>query len=318
MNALKNALVVPTIREANIKEFLREWSAHDFDTIVVEDNPQKSFNLNSDIEHFSWKEIDEELGNKSWIISRRDSAIRSFGFYYAYKMGYENIFTLDDDCLPINISFIEDHLKNLNNFSQWTHSVPGQRTRGFPYGDVGKNTNVKVSMGLWENVPDYDAIQELSGNNPKLVLPTEVRLMPANQYFPLCGMNMCFKREIAPLMYFPLQGKGWPYGRFDDIWCGVIMKKVCDWLRFQIAVGPPNVNHTRASNVFKNIIKEAPGIGFHDTFWKSIDEVDLTNDNPIGCMVEISEKLSNSNDEYLRKVGYAIKDWADIFLNVTL
>lgn len=313
----KTALVVPTIRKESIVEFLQSWGNQDWDIIIVEDNPESTFRASNVSYHFSWKEIDEMLGKDSWIISRRDSAIRSFGFYYAYKEGYEKIVTLDDDCAPINSphQFYEEHLENLNNFSQWAHSVPGQRTRGFPYGTTGTNHNVKVSMGLWENVPDYDAVQELSGNNPKLVLPTESRLMPNGQYFPFCGMNVCFEREVAPLMYFPLQGEGYPYRRFDDIWCGVILKKICDHLGWQIAVGPPHINHTRASNVFVNLEKEAPGIGFHDTFWKTVDSIELSCNNAIECMREIGFGLANKSKptSYLNKVGRAIVSWSNLF-----
>lgn len=314
---MKHALVVPTIRETSILEFLNAWDGLDWEIIVVEDNPEKSFRLIDVEHHYSWSEIDELLGDKSWIISRRDSAIRSFGFYIAYLMGAEHIFTLDDDCLPRSKSFIEEHKRAIEEAPLWIDSVPGYRTRGFPYEDVGLNTKVVMNMGLWHGVPDYDAVQQLSGVAPKrITLPQGHRLIPANQYFPMCGMNVCFKREAAPLMYFPLQGKGWPYRRFDDIWCGVIMKKICDHLGLQVSIGPPHILHSKASNVYKNLEKEAPGIGFHDTFWKTINSISLNETTPIGCMAQLGQNLLNvSANEYMWEVGRALVEWASLFSN---
>jgi len=313
---MTTALVVPSIREKNILEFLDNWKdIHWDEIIVVEDNPEKTFRLGSRVSHFSWAEIEFHMEDRSWIISHRDSAIRSFGFYYAHMIGHDYIYTLDDDCAPLDPFFCEKHLENLNTSTKWTYSVPGQRTRGFPYDDLGKNRNVMVSMGLWENVPDYAAIQELGGNNPKLVLPETSTLMPANQYFPFCGMNVCFRNEAAVLMYFPLQGEGYPYRRFDDIWCGVIMKKICDHLGWQVAVGPPHINHTKASNKFVNLEKEAPGIAFHDTFWKTVDSIKLEGDTAVECMRDIGWGLRKKSevDSYLNNVGKAIVTWANLF-----
>jgi len=40
-------------------------------------------------------------------------------------------------------------------------------------------------------------------------------------------------------------GEGQPYRRFDDIWFGVIAKRICDHLGWSIAVGDPHVHHGR-------------------------------------------------------------------------
>jgi hypothetical protein len=103
----KSILVVPSIRAANLKDFLEQTGAeYVFDqVIVVEDNPTRTFDLGDtgarDITHYSWAEIDADLKKDAWIISRRDSAIRSYGFQGAYRIGCRDfIYTLDDDCLP--------------------------------------------------------------------------------------------------------------------------------------------------------------------------------------------------------------------------
>jgi reversibly glycosylated polypeptide/UDP-arabinopyranose mutase len=309
-------LIVPTIREKSIKTFLSEWRKVEFfdATIIVEDNPEKTFEIDVD-HHYCWKDIDKDLGNSAWIISRRDSAIRSYGFLRAYRLGAEYIFTLDDDCLPLpGVQFCETHLNNLNKTPKWTESVPGFRTRGLPYINRGILENVKMSVGLWEGIPDFDAIHMLSGHIEKIVLP-RTRVMAKGQYFPLCGMNFAFRREATPLCLFPLMGQGQPFGRFDDIWFGVISKKVFDHLDWHITVGEPYIHHSKASDPFNNLVREAPGIKFNEKFWEVIDGVQLSGNSPTFCMEQIGRELSEKEDAYLKKLGEAILLWSSLFPN---
>jgi hypothetical protein len=309
-------LVVPTIREECIVKFLDLWNKFQFDEIIViEDNPEKTFQLGY-VHHFSWEDIEADLGENSWIISRRDSAIRSYGFYKAYQMNgsNNNIFTLDDDCLPHDANFVKGHLNNLHYTKKWTESVTGFRTRGLPYQNFGTMKNVGFSMGLWTGVPDLDAINMLTNHTPELVLP-KTRVASIGQYFPFCGMNFAFKREMTPLTYFPLMGKDSPFGRFDDIWFGVICKKICDHLNIAITIGEPYIYHSKASNAFDNLIKEAPGIKFNETFWNHIDNIKLYGNSPAYCMAEVGRHLEVEKDEYLKKLGKAMIVWSSLFPN---
>jgi reversibly glycosylated polypeptide/UDP-arabinopyranose mutase len=313
------ALVIPTIRETSIQSFLKAWSnqlnffGH---IIVVEDNPECSFELHrdeyslvmNDIGHYSWKEISADLGDDAWIFSRRDSAIRSYGFLKAYEVGSDYIYTLDDDCLPLNKTFFEEHIYNLERTPRWIPSVPGHRTRGMPYYNLGVADDVVMSVGLWENVSDYDAIQTLSGT-PYIKDFPETRVMPTGQYFPICGMNLCFRRAILPLLYFPLMGEGYPYRRFDDIWMGVICKKICDHLGLMITCGRPNVYHSKASDTFVNLVKEAPGIAFNEKFWEIVERVTLHGHDPLSCMEEVGFAFNHHQDAYINKLGIGIRTW---------
>ena len=311
---MRTALVVPSNRQNSIREFLNAWKAADtrWDSIiVVEDNPERTFDIDVD-HHVSWKEIEADLKEDKWIISRRDSAIRSYGFLLAHRQGADYIFTLDDDCLPVNNRFVEDHLLNFTDTPRWVESIPGQRTRGLPYFNMGKSNKVALSVGLWCGVPDFDSVQVLSQVPPPRDLPG-ARVMPSGQYFPLCGMNFCMRREITPLCYFPLQGEGYPYRRFDDIWFGVIAKKVIDHLRLQVVVGTPYICHSKASDPMVNLVKEAPGIAANEHFWEVIDEIELTGDDPVSCMYNVANGLIPQKDEYLAKLGQAIFRWSGLF-----
>ena len=313
-----DVLVVPTIRQKSINEFFDLWKCKGSwdEIIIIEDNPKKSFDIKCGL-HYSWKEIAKELGDDKWIISKRDSAIRSFGFLIAYKLGASIIYTLDDDCHPLEAShdpsldYINKHKKSFIN-KKWTELVPDCRSRGIPYKNLG-SLPVYLNVGLWDGIPDLDAIQMLSNATIDFTCRPDYRIIPSGQYFPMCGMNMSFKREVTPMMYFPLMGKESPYGRFDDIWCGVIFKKIVDHLKWNVSCGDPMVLHKKASNPFSNLVKEAPGIARNESFWETIDKITLTSYDPSSCMIEVGEKLQAEPDTYIQQYGKAIKTWIGLF-----
>lgn len=313
-----NVLVVPSIRSESIKEFLGLWKElkESWDEIIViEDNPQKTFDI--DVKHhYSWNEIEKDLGENAHIISRRDSAIRSYGFLVAYRLGAEHIYSLDDDCHPVGDIpyFCQKHLSNLNKSTKWTESILGMRTRGIPYKQLGVLNNVVFNMGLWRGVPDLDSIQTLSGGMPlNFEPPNTDRILPIGQYAPICGMNIAFKREVAVLSYFAPMGENQNFYRFDDIWFGIVLKKICDHLGLLISCGNPIIHHKRASDPFVNLVKEAPGIKANEEFWQIIDNTVLSAKSPKECLLEIAVNLGKQVDTYLQGYGRSLSLWASYF-----
>jgi hypothetical protein len=203
--------------------------------------------------------------------------------------------------------------------------------RGLPYANAGTLRNIYVSMGLWVGHPDIDAVQVLarpsrrgtSGSSGArndygdgvLDRGLSSRLMPGDQYFPMCGMNLAFRREAACLMYFPPMGLNSPYSRFDDIWAGLVLQRICRHLRYGIVCGQPVVEHRRASDPFTNLIKEAPGIRANENMWEIIDAVDLLGSDALTCMREMGAALGNyrDGDGYVRRWGCAILEWCKLF-----
>jgi reversibly glycosylated polypeptide/UDP-arabinopyranose mutase len=313
----KHILVIPSIREDRFNDFMQAWEkTGDWDEVIlIEDNPYKSFVINLN-HHYSWKEIEESLGDNSWVISRKDSAIRSFGFLVAQKLGAEYVLTLDDDCYPHDDRPIfQTHIEKMK-FSKWTESVPFMRTRGLPYKNLGTLVNIVANVGLWSKIPDLDSIQSLNdldfATNGNFQPPLGNRIIPTGQYFPDCGMNYCFRADVIPLSYFPLMGEDSPYCRFDDIWHGVIFKKIIDHLGWYVSVGEPFIAHQRASDVMVNLIKEAPGIRANETFWEKIDGTRLISQTPKDCMREIGETIKYDSDNYVAKLGTAIQVWVEL------
>jgi hypothetical protein len=317
-----NALVVPTNSADRLAEFLAAWAPWPWDRIVVvQDAPEADIRVPDTLEAvaaerlevFSWAEIDTMLSDPS-IISRQDSAIRSFGFWHAWATGAEIIFTLDDDCFPAGEDIVGRHRDNLYRTQAWQSSVPGMHVRGLPYRNAGVLRDVHLSMGLWRGCPDLDAITTLAGaQTGASIAGIGTRVMPSAQYFPMSGMNLAFRREVACLMYFPPMGLGQPYGRFDDIWCGIVLQRIFRHLSYSIVCGLPLVDHRRASNPFVNLVKEAPGVAANEHVWKTVDAVELSGNDPRSCMQEMGAALGASDDEYVSRWGQAIAAWCALF-----
>lgn len=304
------ALVIPSNRPDNLRSFLDAWKpVKDWDiTIAVHDGPE-AIRVGADVD-LCWGDIDKSPSCSAF--SRCDSAIRSFGFLEAYRLGADVILSIDDDCLPHSLPLAAGHVKNLTSTPRWCDTA-GERTRGKPYEALGTLGDVVISHGLWTGVPDYDAPTQLARGTQGNFVPTAgSQVIPRGQFFPMCGMNLAFKRQATPLMYFPLMGQGQPFSRFDDIWCGLIAKHVCDHLGWSVVNGEPFVHHSRASNVFINLVKESPGILENETAWKAIDEIKLTGRTAVECMAEIAEELTEKHG-YWSTVGKAIHLWLELF-----
>jgi hypothetical protein len=169
-------------------------------------------------------------------------------------------------------------------------------------------------MGLWRGCPDLDAITMLAGGGTAVsIASAQTRVMASHQYFLLSGMNLAFRREVACLMYFVPMGQGQPFRRFDDIWCGLGVQRICRHLGYSMTCGRPLVDHRRASDPIVNLVKEAPGVAANEHVWEAIDAVVLTERRPLGCMLELGAALAADADAYLAGWGRAIGIWCALF-----
>ena len=317
---MKAVIVIPTIREESVARFLEVWrdEFRGHRVIVVEDNPEPTFELGGhDIRHYSWADIDRELGDRSWIIPRRTDCVRSYGYYKAsQEPGVEMIVTLDDDCYPHTPGFLREHHRRLTepaHAPSWTSSGRGVLPRGIPYHAQHRELPCGLNHGLWTNVPDLDAVTQLANSRLGVAFEPVDQTIPLGSYFPMCGMNLAWKPELTPAMYFLLMGfREWPYDRFGDIWCGVLVKKICDHLGIGVTSGAPLVEHQRASNVWANLRKEAPGYEVNETLWREVDSVRLSGNSFRECYAELARGLPLKGD-YWDRLREAMMLWTELF-----
>lgn len=232
---------------------------------------------------------------------------------------YDLVVTLDDDCFPTECfasRTIGQAYHEAMSHACWQESVSGMRTRGMPYRDVGSMRSF-LHMGLWRNVPDLDGICQLHAmgcGQPTggFAPPTGRRVVSDRQFFPMSSMNLAFRRELIPAMYFPLMGDGQPCGCFDDIWAGVIAQRICRHLRLPISIGEPHVEHRRASDPFVNLKKEAPGVAMHERLWQIVDDCELGGSDALDCVREMSGHLRSQSDGYVIRLGEALAAWSSL------
>lgn len=349
----KIALVVPSIRKDSFERFVSEWRPtglfNRVDLILMEDNPTRTFDVTLDmlnhaenVTHLCWEDIDRY--EWSWIIPRRSDTVRSFAYWYAWKEGYEFIGTMDDDCYPTQeqrdgVTWDGVHLGALEMRSKWYNTLTSVTPRGIPYYNTGSRP-VYVNHGIWAGVLDYDAPHQLVDPQPEIYDGSN-RIVPHGTYFPMCGMNVMWRREATVLMYHLLMGqaketkftepvtmvmdyvadhskplKKLPFDRFGDIWCGILMKKVADHLGWAISTGTPYIHHDRASNPFTNLRKEANGIEVNEWFWENIDQVELAWDSPELCYAQLGLAIDQFGGEhagYWTDLSAAIATWVSLF-----
>ncbi len=270
-------------------DFLQSWTELEgVHLIVVQDSAldEKEFTAlarshpRREIEIHAWQDVEDELGERAWIFPKRTSARRCFGFWKAWQQGFDPILTLDTDCYPEGTGgyWLAAHQHNLDAKATlgWYPSTPGVGvlTRGMPY-RIREQADVWLSHGTWSGVPDFDAPSQLLYPNARFHPEHRTNVVPLHNFFPMCGMNLAFRRELAPAMYFGLQGPDWGIDRFDDIFAGILAKRVLDHLGKAAVTGAPSVEHRRQSDVFANLRKEAPGMELNENLWQAVRDVEL-------------------------------------------
>jgi reversibly glycosylated polypeptide/UDP-arabinopyranose mutase len=254
------AVVVPTIRD--MQPFMQAWTPlfekHDVELLVVYDG---------EVPKVRNETVNTLMGEYKDCIVNFNGGVRNLGFAYVAKflLDVEVIITLDDDEVPINDP-IQDHLDALNQRVpvSWM-STASEYMRGFPYG-IRDEAEVVLSHGVWEGVADWDAPTQLVQGNHPVEFPKMP--IPKGIYFPMCIMNVAFKRKMLPYMYQAPPIPEMNIGRADDIFCGILAKREIDKQGWAAVTGYARVNHQRASNVYSNLNKEAKTIELMETFWQ--------------------------------------------------
>lgn len=267
------ACVVPTIRPECWDSFVIAWQQeflrHKVELIKVQDGDSPYVEHN-DKKHY----VKDIMGSESDLIYNKSDCVRNLGFAYVAKHLKEAdlILTFDDDVLPLDETIaMHSYMLNRKVPTSWISTMINDYPRGFPYALRGES-EVVLSHGVWEGVKDWDAPTQLTRGNPEAVFYQGP--IPKGVHFPMCGMNVMFKRKLLPYMYYAPMGYRVGMDRFADIWLGVVVKRVIDENNWAAVTGYSKVWHDRASNVWANLRKEAPGLELNESFWMGVEEDD--------------------------------------------
>lgn len=260
---------------------LDAWAPHlaGVPVVVMQDIGEKPrYDGPLDVTIYDHGDVERLLGDKAWIIPSRTSACRSFGYLMAYARNPGYVLTLDNDCYPDGSLWPAGHISNLQRTCTlgWVNSgqAGAPLFRGFPY-DIRDASSVYLSHGLWSGVPDLDAVTALSIPDYRADPWRGVKVIPRDNYFPMCGMNLAWRTELTPALYFGLFGPDYGFDQYDDIWAGVLVKRVLDHLGWAAVSGAPSVQHRKQSNVFTNLRKQAPGLAMNEQFYRAVSAVDI-------------------------------------------
>ena len=310
------AVIVPTIRpELFENEFLPKWQElfdkHGVHLFVVKDgdNPVVIFpTYKTEASRAIMQTMKQEFQD---VFYNRTDAIRNFGFITAYKYSDPDIYiSLDDDVSPLPGSDpIQEHIDafRTTHTLDWMNTHSYYRMRGLPY--KLKEYYPLLSHGVWEGVPDFDAIMQLQHPNVRdLAFP--MNAIPKHTFFPVCAMNMAFRKELLPWAYQApmgirtLEETGRLYDRFADIWAGVTMKFAIDkFFHNACAVtGYSVIYHERASDVFVNLRKEAAGMELNETMADRIGHF-------AGNIAISGINASESDLKYITNYQKRLKEW---------
>lgn len=293
---MKIAVIVPTIRPESWEVFFDKWidlfRKHKVELFKVDDSKEQAIcyrmietNVHNSILFAECGLLApdfERQPNKEWLFNKTDGC-RNLGFYWAEQLTKPDVFiTLDDDVYPIGDP-IQDHINALNMqvSPNWISTAQDWRVRGIPV--FGEKWPVMLSHGVWAGVPDFDAPTQLLNPNVQDVAFNRTNI-PYGVLFPMCIMNVAFRRELLPWMYQSPMGQrlaefGLPTGdRFADIWSGVVAKLACDLNQWGVVTGYSTIYHSRASNVFTNLRKESVFLEQNETFVQEWQDQETTNE----------------------------------------
>lgn len=272
---MRIAVVTPTISTDRIAAFRAGWNdlfrQHAVAWFVVFDGDlPKVFKTDFADGTQSEQVIDPSFKRLTYNFN---DGVRNLAFPNAVREGYDIIITLDDDVFPDENDPILEHLEALDRsfpISWFNPFEDGLYMRGFPYG-VRTEARAVVSHGVWTGIQDFDAPTSLVyGTHPSRY--TYRGAIPKCCFTPVCGMNLAFRREVAPLIYFAPMGGDTGYQRFADIWMGIHLKRELDARGLALVHGFSTIRHDRKSNVFDNLVAEAEGIRENEFYWQDMKD----------------------------------------------
>lgn len=211
-------------------------------------------------EYFSQERQDTLDWKCGTLLGWNTLARRNIALLEALKSGAEIIVTIDDDNLPMDLTYF-DHFEfalswPFNGIMASSHTGwfdvgqllrPVARHRGFPI-DVNANhatyhaitdQKVGVAAGICLGDPDISAVDRISQapivHETSLLLKSGI-VVDGTRWTVFNSQNTAFLRQFAPAMMM------WPHtGRFDDIFASLVTQRIMRETNHVVHFGQPFV-----------------------------------------------------------------------------
>jgi hypothetical protein len=274
---VKVAMVIPTVRKfIGWNTFKESIDQSGYDVDVYTCGEKKDVNPQIDKVIYSsptWRQ--KEFGKKNlWLFPPFTRHVNSI---YAYilkeHLKYDMIVTVDDD-LECDFLFLERHWEALNQ-KVWTdyENVVDDNfyPRGFPYKyRHGGNSVVMFNQGLWDNISDMNAHDYAI--NPWVFPKKGYNIAQIGKGITVSSMNVAFRPDCLKLYYQPVE-----WTRHDDIWSGLILKRILDAKKLFMGYGYPIATHNKfPRNIWNDNKLEANGHEINEVMWDELQKIRLT------------------------------------------
>ncbi|NQZ56493.1 MAG: hypothetical protein HRT88_03350 [Lentisphaeraceae bacterium] len=315
----KTFCILAISNEESYTSFYNAWKKElsTVELIVVEDSSEISFKINDQgVHHYSLAEVEADLGVNKFIIPSGTPALNSYGAWKAYEKGAEFLVIVDEFCRPEREPFFATHVKALMRNSDqhaWFSTLNNVKAKGAPFYNTKRSMPLMLNHGMWTENAVLDAASELAIKENSDEISFNEGDIPRGHYFSMSSINLSFRREMTPLMYFLLMGEEFPFQDYGDIWCGLISKKIMDHLNWACRSGTPYVQNLREKNIWHRMRDEAVTLPLNESFWLKLDEIILCSNTVDGCYKQIIDTVETWGHPYFKTLAEAMKVWHGLF-----
>ncbi|KAL7612044.1 probable UDP-arabinopyranose mutase 5 [Lactuca sativa] len=325
---------------SDLTSFLESWRPifSRFHLIIIQDPDLKQdlkIPKGFDINIYTKSDIDK-------LITPSNSAI--FSGYSSRYFGYliskrKYIVSIDDDCVPAKdnndelVDIVTQHIVNLKtpatpfffNTLYDPYRNGSDFVRGYPF-SLRSGVPCVLSCGLWLNLADYDApTQALKPESRNLRYVDAVMTVPRKAMMPMSGINIAFDREILgpallPGLKLAKEGK-FRWETMEDVWCGLVVKAVCDHLRLGVKSGVPYVWRNERGSAIDSLKKEWEGVKLMEELVPFFQTVEFSEGcvTAEGCVMEMAaaiEKELGGKHPEVANAAEKMVEWVKLWKEV--
>ena len=334
---MKACVVFCTIRKTDsFRQYARNFLEHNHspDVIIVDEQGDTRPLIKKELEEFS-VEFYGQRERQEWFkknnvdsqtVPAKTTDVIGFSLLVAYPRKYDMLLFIDDDTYPLNNDFIGEHWKSLtsrkmpivSSKNRWVNPHPFAYPRGYPYSvrnwmslsnfyeKKGCQKGAVLNMGLWNKVPDLNAIDYLYFGSLKGLyedpyheqIPNDSYILEHDSFMPLSRMNVSFKPKVIPAFY-QLTGDEYGVGRYGDVFSGLFLMKIAAHLGDNISYGVPTCLHDKEPrDVFKDIKSEMESVKLNEKMWCVLDKIELVGDSYGSCYASLADGLLKYKGEF--------------------
>ncbi|KAJ0621187.1 putative UDP-arabinopyranose mutase [Helianthus annuus] len=194
--------------------------------------------------------------------------------------------------------------------------------RGYPF-SLRSGVPCALSCGLWLNFADYDApTQALKPDMRNTRYVDAVLTVPLKSMMPMSGVNIAFVRELVgpamlPALKLVKEGEV-RWETMEDVWCGLVVKTVCDHLKLGVKSGIPYVWRNEKGSAIDSLKKEWEGVKLMEDAVLFVETLRLSPSSvtAVDCVLEIAvavkERLGSTHAVFV-SAAEAMVEWVKLW-----